>query len=171
MNTAKVSKQPDGLMVEFERILSHPIEKVWDALTNPAILRIWMTEVKMDFKPGGKMKLYFQDADKTVTYGQIVTIEKPTKFEWLWEEEFASWQLEAIDDKQTRLRFTYSRLPDNYAFSAPAGWHVILDQMETVLNGRTEPYPLGVDKQPTPEALALQEIYKKQVEHLLPAAQ
>jgi uncharacterized protein YndB with AHSA1/START domain len=171
MNTAKVSKNADGLMVEFERILSHPIEKVWDALTNPDILRIWMTEVEMDFKPGGKMKLYFQDADKTITYGQIVTIEKPTRFEWLWEDEFASWQLEAINDKQTKLHFTYSRLADKYAFSAPAGWHVILDQLETVLNGRTEPYPFGVDSQPTPEALVLQEMYKKQVEHLLPAAQ
>jgi uncharacterized protein YndB with AHSA1/START domain len=168
MSLGNVSKKADGLMVEFERMLSHPIEKVWEAITDPAILRIWLTEIEMDFKPGGKMKLYFQDANKTLTYGQIVTIEKPTKFEWLWEDEFASWQLEAISDQQTKLRFTYSRLAEKYAFEAPAGWHVVLDQLETVLNGRTEPFPFGVEG-PTPEALALQEIYKKQVTHLLPA--
>jgi uncharacterized protein YndB with AHSA1/START domain len=170
MNTGKVSKHADGFMVEFERILSHPIEKVWDALTNPAILRIWMTEVEMDFKPGGMMKLYFQDADKTVTHGQIITIEKPVKFEWLWEDELASWQLEMINDKQTRLRFTYSRLADKYAFNVPAGWHVLLNQLDAVLNGRTEPYPFGAEG-PTPEGLALQEIYKKQVAHFLSVEQ
>jgi uncharacterized protein YndB with AHSA1/START domain len=171
MNTGKVSKKDDGLMIEFERILNHPIEKVWDALTNPAVLRIWMTEVEMDFRPGGQMKLYFQDANKTVTHGKVVTINKPTLFEYFWEDEFASWKLEAMDDKTTKLHFTYSKLDEKYAFQAPAGWHSVLDQLQTVLDGRTEPYPFGVEGGPTPEALALQEIYKKQVVHLFPAAQ
>jgi uncharacterized protein YndB with AHSA1/START domain len=143
MRPGKITREPDGYMVVFQRNFQHPIEKVWDALTNPAILKIWFTEIEMDFREGGKMVFHFADDPKSVSNGEIVTIKAPHLFEFTWEGELARWELTARSKTSCALKLTYSRLAEDYAVKAPAGFHIILDQLDAVLNGRTVPYPLG----------------------------
>ncbi len=143
MRPGKVTRQPDGYRVEFERKLNYPVEKVWDAITNPEILKIWFTRIDMDFREGGKMIIYFADASNTASHGEIVTIKAPHLFEWTWEGELARWEIIEQTKKSCILKLTYSRFTEEYAAKAPAGFHIILDQLETVLDGRTEPYLLG----------------------------
>lgn len=59
----------------------------------------------------------------------------------------------------TRLILTYSRLPDTYANSVPAGWHILLDQLDAVLQGSKEHYPFGGEE--TAAGNAMKAIYKK----------
>lgn len=141
MKPGKITQRSDGYMVEFERSLQHPIEKVWDALTNPSVLKVWFTEVEMDFREGGKMVIHF--ADGSSSNGEIVTIQPPTLFEFTWEGELAQWKLSASSKTSCVLKLTYSKLAKDYAIKAPAGFHIILDQLESVLNGRTQPFLLG----------------------------
>lgn len=143
MEPGKITKHADNYKVEFERKLSHPIETVWDSLTNPKILKIWFTEIEMDFRQGGQIKFYFADETRSVSYGEIVTIDPPNLFEFLWEGELARWELKSISKTSCILKLTYSRFTKEYAAKAPAGFHIILDQLETVLDGRTKPYLLG----------------------------
>ena len=63
------------------------------------------------------------------------------------------------ESNKCRLVFTYSRFADEYAKSVPAGWHVLLDQLETVLEGRTEPYPFEAEEE-TEAGRTMKEIYK-----------
>ena len=140
---AHVTKEKDGFKVRFERSLPFHIETVWSALTDPKKMAQWFTDGEMDFVKGGKMTIHFRDEGKTESFGKIVRLEPPHIFEYLWEEELATWELFSEGAQKCKLLLTYSKLPDAYAMSVPAGWHVLLDQLEAVLNGASGPYPFG----------------------------
>ena len=143
MNPGKVTKQQDGFQVYFERSLPFPIETVWNALTDPKQLAQWFTDIEMDFVEGGKVIIRFRDEAKTESVGKIIRIEPPTLFEFMWEEELATWKLFPEGKLKCKLTLTYSKLPDTYAMSVAAGWHIILDQLEEVLNEAPGYYPFG----------------------------
>lgn len=160
----KITKAKDGFQVQFERVFAYNVETLWSALTDPKKLALWFTDIEMDFKEGGQIMIQFRDADKTKSYGKILRIIKPKVFEYTWEEELATWEL-FPEGKSTRLVLTYSKLPDSYASSVAAGWHVLLNQLETILNGRTEPYPFGT---PNPEGEKMRSVYTEHVEKEFP---
>lgn len=135
-NLGRIRKKKDGFEVRFERTLPYSIETVWDAITNPQKLAIWFTDIEMDFAPGGKMIIRFRDENKTESFGKIIRIEPLKIFEYSWEDELATWELVPEGKSKCKLVLTYSKLPDDYAVSVPAGWHVLLDQLEEALNGR-----------------------------------
>ena len=142
-NFGKVTKEKDGFQVHFERTLPFPIEMVWDAITNPVKMAQWFTDVVMDFVPEGKMIIRFRDEAKTESFGKILRIEPPHVFEYSWEEELATWKLVAEGESTCTLTLTYRKLPDTYATSVSAGWHIILNQLEEVLLHNTGPYSFG----------------------------
>lgn len=152
------TKQPDGYAIRFERHLHHPIQRVWEAITRPEQLAIWFTDIEMDFRPGGEMKIWFRDEARTETQGRILRIEPPHLFEWNWEEELATWELKENGNDACVLVLTYSKLPPaDYLLSVPAGFDEMLIQLESVLAGRTEPYPF--DGNTTPHQRYLQSAY------------
>lgn len=157
-----VSKESDGYKVVFKRVLHHPIEKVWEAITNPQQLKYWFTDAEIDLQPGGKIVFRFRDEAKSLSYGKVVTIEPPHKFVWTWEEELAEWELEKISGNKTQLRLTYSRLPKDYAINAPAGFHSLLDRLEERLNGSDRMYPFGTEEN-EPEHIKMQVLYAANV--------
>lgn len=140
-----ITNETDGYKVSFKRTLNHPIENVWKAITDPQELKYWFTDVEMDFKPGGKMVIRFRDEAKTVSNGEVVKIDPPHRFEWTWEGELAVWELKKISNNKTELTFTYSKMPQEYAINAPAGFHTILDRLEDRLNGSQKTYPFGTE--------------------------
>lgn len=165
----KVSKESDGYKVVFKRIFNHPIEKVWDAITNPEQLKYWFTDVEFDFKPGGQIIIKFRDEAKTVSRGKIVSIDAPNKFVWTWEDELAVWELEKLSANQTQLIFSYSKLPKDYAVNAPAGFHSLLDRLEERLNGSDVIYPFGTEEN-DPEQIKMKVAYAAHVYHAHPEA-
>ena len=166
MNTTqelgRLSQNADGYLVQFDRVYEHPIEKVWDAITNPEILRIWFTDIEMDFRPGGKMTIWFRDEVRTATAGEILEIDPPHRFVFSWEGEIAEWELAAIGSRACRMRFTYSKIKESYAARVPAGFHILFDQLETVLDGRTHPYPFGTDYN-DPSMEPIKDLYKEMI--------
>jgi uncharacterized protein YndB with AHSA1/START domain len=160
----KLSKQADGFQVRIERVFNYDVETVWSALTDPKKLALWFTDIEMDFKEGGQIMIQFRDAEKTKTYGKILRIVKAKVFEYAWEDELATWEV-FPEGKNTRLIFTYSKLPDTYPASVAAGWHILMDQLDTILNGRTEPYPFGTT---SPESEKMKAIYTEYVEKEFP---
>ena len=147
-NSGIVTKHKDGFQVQFIRMLPFPQHVVWEAITNTEKLSAWFTDVEMDFKPGGKIVIRFRDENKTESFGKITRIEPPRLFEYLWEDELATWEV-IPDGKNSKLVLTYSKLPDSYAVSVPAGWHVLLDQLEEVLHGSSAYYPFGGEETET----------------------
>ena len=166
----RIMKKVDGLEVRFERVYNASREIVWDAITNPEKLAIWFTDIEMDFVQGGKMVIRFRDADKTESFGKIIRIKKPELFEFSWDDELATWELFEADPRRIgakcRLILTYSKLAENYAFSVPAGWHVLLDQLGKMLNGSKEKFPFGGEE--TEAAQKVKAIYKEIVGRQFP---
>ena len=163
---AEISKKIDGFEVKFERIYNFSREKVWNAITNTDQLAIWFTDIEMDFVPGGRMVIRFRDADQTESMGKIIRIEAPELFEFSWEDELAKWELFEINPLKCKLVLTYSKLADNYAFSVPAGWNVLLDQLGEVLEGSTENYLFGGEE--TEAARRMKAIYREIVARQFP---
>jgi uncharacterized protein YndB with AHSA1/START domain len=165
-----VTREAEGFKVVFERTLSHDIQTVWDAITNPEKLKIWFTDFEMDFKEGGDMKIKFRDADKTVTSGKIISIDPPNKFVWMWETELAVWELTSEGKGKCKLVLTYSKMDDKYAVGASGGFHTILDRLELALNGKKESYQFGTEEN-DPQQIELREIYGNIVYEKFPELQ
>ena len=164
----KVSQEADGFRVRFERILDHDIQTVWDAITNPEKLKLWFTDIDLEFKPGGKLTIWFRDESKTPSYGKIIKIEPPRIFEFSWENEVAQWELQVEGKNKCKLTLTYSKLSDEYAVSVAAGFHSLLDRLEDMVNGSKESYAFGAE-QNDPLQKQLQEDYGRIVYRQFPS--
>lgn len=141
----KISKENDGFKVVFERILQHPIEKVWSAITNPEELKYWFTDIDWELQPGGKIVFQYCDKDKSQSFGQIISVEAPNKLVWTWETELAVWELSAINDQSTRLVFTYSKIEESLALNVASGFHDLLNLLEERLAGSNVVSPFGAE--------------------------
>lgn len=143
-----ISKKDDGYCVVFERRLAFDAMTVWDALTNPQKMRIWFLETEMELKPGAKMIIRFNDEHDSVTYGKITEVQPGKLFEYRWEnpdgpDEISRWEIVPEGSHACKLILTHSRIDESYATRVPPGWHIMLDHLEEVLEGREEIYPSG----------------------------
>lgn len=141
-----LTKEEDGYRIVFNRVLPHSASVVWDALTNPEKMKRWFMETQIDFRVGGRIVFKFGDPDDSESYGTIIDIQHEKKFEYVWEntdgpDELATWELFPEGKSNTRLLLTYSRLSEKYGSLASGGWHIMLDHLAEVLDGRTQPYP------------------------------
>ena len=143
--------------VRFERLLSAPIERVWDYLTQSELRRKWFAGGDMELRPGGAMTLVFRNSelapgDEEVpekyrqyegmeSKGEIVTVDPPRLIVFdLFEEEGpptrVSWALEPRGEG-TLITLTHSRLPSRAMMvNVSGGWHLHLDVLEDVLAER-----------------------------------
>ena len=167
MKHGEVSKAADGFQVVFNRTINHSIDKVWEALTDPASLAQWFTDIDMDFRVGGKITFRFRDKAKSESYGEIVSIEPPHKFVYTWEGELATWELDEEGTNKCNLRLTYQRLSQDYAANVPAGFHTLLNRLEASLNGIRTYYAFGSDEA-DPEQKKLQMEYGVFIHQLYP---
>lgn len=159
--TGTIRKEPDGYTVQFERSFPYDTMTVWDAITNPRKMLIWFLDVEMDLKVGNRMAIRFHDEDDTVTYGRITAVEPGKLFEYIWEntdlpDELTRWELFPEGPAHCRLILTHSRIDERFKVSVPTGWHIMLDHLEAVLNGRTEPFP----EEKSPQEQAIKKIYE-----------
>lgn len=153
-----IKKEPEGYKITFERLFSHPILKVWEAITNPDQLAYWFTDIEIEPKAGGKMTILFRDPERTITRGKILEMNKPHKFVWTWEGELAVWELFPLSQTSCKLVFTYSKLPEKEANGATAGFHTLLSRLELYLQGIRRTYPFGTETN-DPEQVVLREEY------------
>ena len=134
-----VHEHEDGYQLRFERHLLHPVEKVWDALTNPAQRAQWLAPGELELTLGGRVSLAFTDGDGVID-GQVTAIAPPRLLEFTWTDQdndfgFVRWELVG-DDGDTRLVLTHTVPESARGFGLPmlAGWHSLLDQLAALLD-------------------------------------
>jgi len=144
-----VHERADGYQLRFERHLLHPVEKVWDALTDPAQLAQWLAPGEIELTLGGRVYLAFTDGAGVID-GRVTAIAPPRLLEFSWTDEgndlgFVHWELVA-DDGGTRLVLTHTLPESARAFGLPAlaGWHSLLEKLATLLDG--EPMSFAQDR-------------------------
>jgi uncharacterized protein YndB with AHSA1/START domain len=132
----------DGRYVlRYERQLRHPVEKVWEALTDPARVEEWWARADIELAEGGRARFEWLNGD-AVAEGRITRLEPPTSIEFDTDiHGRLLWEL-APEDDGTRLTLTVTaELPDEYLASVRAGWHVHIDFLADALDGRPVDWP------------------------------
>lgn len=133
----------------FERFLPHPIEAVWDALTQPEQLATWfMTKATIDGRLGGQVSMVSGPAQFAWT-GSILAWEPPHVYAYEWnldprpempngEASIVRWELRATEGGTT-LTLTHKRLTKGTALGFAPGTHAFLDRLAAQLAGETLP--------------------------------
>jgi uncharacterized protein YndB with AHSA1/START domain len=125
--------------LRFERLLPHPPDDVWAALTEPEQLAVWLAPAEVEPGAGGSLRLDFGeggvgtcrvtvwDPPRSLAYDWHFTGESPTQVTWLLEP--------AGDGSATRLVLEHTLLEAGVAPGYGAGWHAHLDQLAGQLDG------------------------------------
>ena len=138
-------------VIRFERRIAHPVDRVWQALTDPDELRRWWGEAEVDLEVGGRFDVRWlntdEDGNGAHREARITRLEPPFLLETDGEPHgVLRFELRA-DGVETVLVFTSTLdLPDEFRTMTIAGWHFHLDALGRALDGRetdlVDPTPL-----------------------------
>jgi uncharacterized protein YndB with AHSA1/START domain len=136
-----VEARPDGkTVVRFERRLTHPVERVWTALTEPDELIRWWGDAQVDLVPGGRFTMAWLNVDdegnRAVMEATITELDPPRLLETTGDMHGVLRFELSPDGDGTLLRFTSTLdLPDEFRTKVLAGWHFHLDALARALDG------------------------------------
>ena len=154
-------EEVDGRYVlRFERRFRHPVEKVWDAITRPERITQWFGEGEVDLELAEGGKFHFRTTgppelveaivaeageDALVAHDTVLRVDPPRLFEHTFGSDpssIARWELRD-DDGGCRLTLTHTEPAGFDVANAPrdlAGWHTLLDRLESVVDGKSIPW-------------------------------
>ena len=154
-------EEVDGRYVlRFERRFPHPVEKVWDAITRPERITQWFGEgeLDLDLVEGGKyhfrttgppelVEAIVAEAgeDALVARDTVLRVDPPRLFEHTFGSDpssIARWELQP-DGDGCRMTLTHTEPAGFDVANAPrdlAGWHTLLDRLESVVDGKSVPW-------------------------------
>ena len=138
--------------ITYTRVLNHPIEKVWRAISEQEHRAAWFPELSLETSVGGRAVVNFgnepspssdEDANN-VFVCEVTRCDPPNVLEYAGPREHHRFELTTLDSG-CRLTFL-ATLPDSAAYddegktiqsrySVACGWHYKLDQMEWDLDG------------------------------------
>jgi uncharacterized protein YndB with AHSA1/START domain len=133
-------------MVQFERLLPGPIERVWGFLTDPRKLPGWFGDGTIEPRPGGAVNLMGGHVRGIVTQWR-----PPRRLTYTWnvfgpgEEESPypeSCLSIALAPHGNEVALTLTHLPvlERFEKQNAMGWHTFLDMLDAAVRGEaTEP--------------------------------
>lgn len=139
-----VTLEGEYATLTFERRLPHPVEAVWEAITEPGQLANWyMTKARIDGRVGGNIDFWSGPSQLHVT-GSILVWDLPHVFEHEWnveprpelpkgERAVIRWEI-VNEGGETLLKLTHRHLTRRTAQGFASGAHVFLDRLEAHLN-------------------------------------
>lgn len=120
--------------VRFARVYQHPIERVWDAITDPAELAHWFPAPKVIMEPGVGGEIRFSGDPNTADQpGTILTWQPPTRLAYAWGGDELRFELEALDGGSCRLVLLNVLERRDAAARNGAGWLVCLAELATTI--------------------------------------
>lgn len=130
----------------FVRELSHPPQKVWAALTEPAQLARWAPfTADRDLGGPGDATLTMLDAEPAENLpASVRRADPPTLLEYTWGTDLLRWELTPTE-LGTRLTLRHTMDDRDWVTKVAAGWHLCLVVAERLLDGRPIPPIRGED--------------------------
>jgi uncharacterized protein YndB with AHSA1/START domain len=119
----------DQAILSFQRRLNHPVERVWEAITDPAEIEAWWGRASVDLRLGGTMRIEWLNGDVTMP-ATIEELDPPHVLE-ITGEPHGTLRFElAPDGDGTLLTFVArSQIPEEHRSKVLAGWHFHLDAL------------------------------------------
>lgn len=123
-------------LLRFERRLAHPAEMVWSSITDPADLANWFpASVDLELELGGTITFDFPEGEAPTLQGEIVEYEPPFIIGYTWGEDLLRFELQPRANDCV-LVFTHAFENGEEAAKFAAGWHICLDGLGGLLDGR-----------------------------------
>ena len=120
--------------VRFERTYAHPIERVWQSVSEPDDLAAWLpSKVSIEPRAGGTIT-FSGDANIEDSTGVVLVYDPPRRLAFTWGPDELHLELTAVDDGHCRL-VLINVLGDRSAASRnAAGWSVCLAALQADLD-------------------------------------
>ena len=133
----RIEKLSDGYAVAFDRQFDYPAAHIWDILTNPQKIPLWLGEVSPRWQLG---KEYTLDMDGGSSSGTVLQLEPRSSLQITWEDQLGSdsvleWQVLESGGGALLLFRSRTDTPDFLA-EGSAGWQGILDAFASVAAGQ-----------------------------------
>jgi uncharacterized protein YndB with AHSA1/START domain len=131
----------DRPAVRFERVYDHPVDRVWQAITDPTEMSHWFPspEVSID-TDAGTITLagdpYAPDAKTT----RVLVWEPPHRFSFEWESDELHFTL-SEHDGGCRLELVNLLSTSGAGARNSAGWEICLGHLDRVVDGTRRPSP------------------------------
>jgi uncharacterized protein YndB with AHSA1/START domain len=125
--------------LRFTRILRHPVDTVWRAISEPEHLAHWFpTTIEGDRIAGAPLRFSFPDEEWPAFDGEMIACEPPSLMEVRWGPDIIRLELRPIPEgTELTLLDTLEEL--GKAARDGAGWHTCLDALQGILDGAEEP--------------------------------
>lgn len=119
-------------VIRFERLLRHPPERVWSALTTANELAAWHpSPFELEPRAGGVVR-YQPPFDHAIGDGTVIAHEPERLLAYTWGEDELRWELRPHAEG-TVLVLTQTFDDHFKAARDAAGWHLCLDALARVL--------------------------------------
>lgn len=150
--TTGIYSDVDGRpLVRFERTFPHPVQTVWEAITDPRQLESWFpTTVEYEtLAPGAPLTFMFP-GELAGRYppmsGAFLEVEAPARLAFTWGEDSLTFELEERDGGAAcRLAFSVVLGTEDKAARDSAGWESCLDMLGQVAAGEARQRPAASD--------------------------
>ena len=129
--------QIDGrTAVRFERVYDHPVERVWQAVTDPDRMSAWFPspEIAYEARVGGTITLAGDPYAEEAGAGRVTAWDPPRRFAFEWGEDELAITL-SPHGTGCRLVFVDFLASPGGAARQAAGWEVCLDELRKALGG------------------------------------
>jgi uncharacterized protein YndB with AHSA1/START domain len=136
----------DAYVLRLERDLSFPVERVWQAITEPKGLEAWFpATVELDLRIGGQVTFvndpdFDVDPDLLAFSGEVKELDPQRRFAFTWGTDLLRFELSPTDDG-CRLVFTHRLAHRAMVNRTISGWSVCLDALSSSLAGVKEAGP------------------------------
>ncbi len=136
------------LTVSLEKTIAAPIERVFDAWLDPAMLSRFILpapdmpnpKVENDPREGGRFEIVMQVGEEKLPHtGTYLVIDRPRRLVFSWESAYSTDDSEvrldftALENDRTRVSLTHVRFLHEEARSDhEGGWRRILDVLDAV---------------------------------------
>lgn len=130
---ASIGDHEGRTTLRFERILSHPPERVWFALTQHDELQAWHpTPFELEPRIGGAVR--FAENGPMGEDGEVVAYDPPLLLAYTWGGDQLRFELQA---HQQGCRLVLTHIFDDRMKAArdAAGWHLCLAALSGSLDG------------------------------------
>jgi predicted 3-demethylubiquinone-9 3-methyltransferase (glyoxalase superfamily)/uncharacterized protein YndB with AHSA1/START domain len=130
------------LVLRFERILRHPPERVWVALTELDDLRRWHpSPFELEDRVGGTVS-FLPPEGNAFGDGRVTAYEPPSLLAYEWGDDHLRWEIEPHDGG-ARLILTHTFDDRLKAARDAAGWDLCLNALAASLSGGGDVPPTG----------------------------
>jgi uncharacterized protein YndB with AHSA1/START domain len=140
---AKLSTDDGRWTLIFIRQLDQPPAAVWTALTEPAEIDQWAPfAATAPLTTPGRTTLTMVDGDERTDLPAVVTlVDPPVVLEYTWGSDTLRWELAPVGGgTRLTLRHTLASPSPGMGAMVAAGWHLCLEVLNRLLNGK----PVGV---------------------------